>query len=158
MGPLNTMGRGVGFACALAAGLLGVVRLDAAQPGPPSVAPTSVTAPQRDLYPIKLAALIHRRLAPLALPTGTLPPRAAVRVSLDARGVPTMVDLVRPSGHAAFDAAVLDALAQFTPAQPLPLPTDDARADVTGVGLVLEVFANAAVVPAPAPAPPPSAQ
>jgi TonB family protein len=92
----------------------------------------------------------------MSLVPGTLSPRAAVRVTLDGRGVPTAVELVRPSGHATFDAAVLDALAQFTPAQPMPLPTDDARrADVTGAGLVLEVFANAAVVPAPAP--PPSA-
>jgi TonB family protein len=148
--------RGVVFACALTAGLVGSAGLSAAQPTAPSVPPTGVPAPQRDLYPIKLAALIHRRLPPMSLAPGTLSPRAAVRVTLDGRGVPTAVELVRPSGHATFDAAVLDALAQFTPAQPMPLPTDDARrADVTGAGLVLEVFANAAVVPAPAP--PPSA-
>jgi|GEM_PF-3491283 hypothetical protein len=141
---------------AFAATTMGSVSLSAAQPAVPSIAPAGVAAPQRDLYPIKLAALIHRRLPALALTPGVLPPRAAVRVALDPRGVPTTVELVRPSGHAAFDAAVLDALAQFTVTQPMPLPTDDARrADVTGPGLVLEVFANAAVVPAPAP--PPSA-
>ena len=145
-------GRRAVAALAFAVTTIGLVSLSAAQPAVPSVAPAGVAAPQRDLYPIKLAALIHRRLPPLTLAPGALPPRAAVRVALDPRGVPTTVELVRPSGHAAFDAAVLDALAQFTVTQPMPLPTDDARrADVTGPGLVLEVFANAAVVPAAAP-------
>lgn len=139
-------------ALAFAATTIGAVSVSTAQPAAPSIAPAGVAAPQRDLYPIKLAALIHRRLPPLAMAPGALPPRAAVRVALDTRGVPTTVELVRPSGFAAFDAAVLDALAQFTVTQPMPLPTDDARrVEVTGPGLVLEVFANAAVVPAAAP-------
>jgi TonB family protein len=71
-----------------------------------------------------------------------------VRLVIDRAGVPTTVELVRSSGLAAFDAAVIEAIATFDLTRPMPLPTDEARLrEVTGPGLVLEVFANAAVVP-----------
>lgn len=131
-----------------------------AQPAPPSaqasrapaslpvgLMPASPLRLQRDLYPVKLSALVNRRLSDFASPPGR-PPRASVRLVLDAAGVPTTVELVRGSGLAAFDAAVVEAIASFDQARPMPLPTDEARLrEVTGPGLVLEVFANAAVVP-----------
>ena len=102
-----------------------------AQGNPAALSPSGKPnfAASLDVYPAKIRAIVQRHLSPLLLDPETARQLTAhVSITLSNEGLVLAAVILRPSGHAEFDSAVLEALsAMGTTTDALPLPVDEAR-------------------------------
>ncbi|MSP72898.1 MAG: TonB C-terminal domain-containing protein [Myxococcales bacterium] len=102
-----------------------------AQGNPAALSPSGKPnfAASLDVYPAKIRAIVQRHLRPVLLDPETAKQLTAhVSITLSNEGQVVSAVILRPSGHAEFDSAVLEALsAMGTTTDALPLPIDEAR-------------------------------